>query len=76
MKIEGTDFKLSNTAGKEIDTMHLEINGLCVSFTHWKDFSQEGAPFLSLKKDGQSVANIQGKSAVAVIAALDDYGVR
>ncbi len=76
MKIEGTDFFLSMTTGSKADTMHLNIGGLYVNFTSWQDFSQDGAPFLSLKNNGVVVASVQGKPAISVIEALDNYGMR
>jgi hypothetical protein len=76
MKIHGTDFLLSMTRGDKIDTMHLNIGGLYVNFTSWQDFSQDGAPFLSLKNNGVVVASIQGKAAILVIEALYNYGMR
>ncbi len=76
MKIQGTDFFLNMTRGVDKDTMHLRISGLCLSFTSWQDFSQENAPFLSLKNDGKPVANIQGLEAIVIMDALDNYGMR
>lgn len=76
MKIHGTDFLLSMTRGEQKDTMHINIGGLYVNFTSWQDFSQNGLPFLSLKNNGVVVASIQGKDAISVIEALDNYGMR
>ena len=69
MKIHGTDFFLSMTRGEQKDTMHLNIGGLYVNFTSWQDFSQEGAPYLSLKNNGNVVASLQGNAAISVIEA-------
>lgn len=72
MRIGNTGYILTQTG----DTMHLSVAGLNISFTSWRDLSQEGIPFLILFCDGTPVADIQGKTAPIIIDALDNYGMR